>query len=75
MSPEQLLKIDVIDKQVVGENSDDTKADAKDPHKDGWKLRADVLSDMYNHTTKEKRICKKCNHSNPFFKLECEECS
>ena len=38
-------------------------------------MRANILTKLYSKTTKDKRVCKKCNHSNAFFKLECEDCS
>ena len=40
----------------------------------GWKYRANLLSDLYPLTTKEKKVCKKCNNINPFFKVDCDKC-
>ena len=28
----------------------------------------------YSSTTKEKKICKKCNTENAFFKIDCDKC-
>ena len=41
---------------------------------ESWKQRTEVLVKYYNSTTKERRVCKKCNHPNPFFKIDCEKC-
>ena len=33
-----------------------------------------MLSTMYNYTTKDKKICKRCNTLNSFFKIDCQKC-
>lgn len=41
---------------------------------EGWKIRHQLLSKEYSSTTKEKRVCKKCNFHNAFFKIDCAKC-
>jgi len=46
----------------------------KQKAEEGWKMRSKLILPSYSSTTKEKKICKKCNAVNAFFKIDCDKC-
>lgn len=36
--------------------------------------RSRILAGLYNTVTKDGKVCRKCQHLNPFFRQECEKC-
>tara|TARA_B110000285_G_C15058862_1_gene581169 strand:+ start:794 stop:964 length:171 start_codon:yes stop_codon:yes gene_type:complete len=56
MRPDVLIKTGLLD---------ESNLDEKD---EPWKQRLNLTQQFYANTTKEKKICKKCNHQNAFFK-------